>query len=320
MDSRTGFMDFNGSGKDLIELYEPRTSGPTGTTHYVSHTYGKDLGSIFIMNASLGGLGLVGTIGANCGYKLINGTDLGSLFCNKGSVGIATKSLQFTYTSNMFATGTNSAYFTKTSVSVEAWIKIPSGSIQGGDVNNAPNSSNYGTIVLKQAWFGILVDRTNNLMVFYSNSAIYPNNLTNLFVGDGNWHHVAVSLAPGTDSSAIYLDGIKKTNFTWITYGSGNVDLIIGNNVYYGGNYRAPFVGKISFVRIWDTNLSDLFIANNYKKYLNPSSYSNLIAFYPMNEGSGTVLNNLAVGASAYSLNITGGPTWTTDQPLSIAP
>ena len=275
------------------------------------------------MNANLGGLGLVGTTGTNCGHKLLNGTDLGSLFCVKGSLGIATKSLQFTYTSNMFAIGPNSAaYFTKTSVSVEAWIKIPSGSIQGGDYNNAPNLAgnlgNLGGIVIKQGWFGIFVDRTNNLKVLKVNSDSYPNDLTNLFVGDGNWHHVAVSLAPGMNASAIYIDGIKKTNFEWTTY-SNNVDLIIGNNVYNGGPYRTPFVGKISHVRIWDTNLSDSFIANNYNKYLNPSSYSNLIAYYPMNEGSGSVLNNLAVGASAYSLNITGGPTWTTDQPVIIA-
>ena len=44
--------------------------------------------------------------------------------------------------------------------------------------------------------------------------------------------------------------------------------LIIGNNVYNGGPYRTPFVGKISHVRIWDTNLSDSFIANNYNKIL----------------------------------------------------
>ena len=170
MTTRTGIMDLTGSGKDLSELYELRTSGPTGTTHYVSQIYGQDLGSIFVMNANLGGLGLVGTTGTNCGHKLLNGTDLGSLFCVKGSLGIATKSLQFTYTSNMFAIGPNSAaYFTKTSVSVEAWIKIPSGSIQGGDYNNAPNLAgnlgNLGGIVIKQGWFGIFVDRTNNLKV-----------------------------------------------------------------------------------------------------------------------------------------------------------
>ena len=53
MTTRTGIMDLTGSGKDLAELYELRTSGPTGTTHYVSQIYGQDLGSIFVMNANL---------------------------------------------------------------------------------------------------------------------------------------------------------------------------------------------------------------------------------------------------------------------------
>ena len=84
----TGFIDVNGSGLDLINLYERRTLGPTRTTTYISQIYGQDLGSIFLMNANLRGLGLVGTTGTNCGLKISNGTDIGSLFCVKGSVSV----------------------------------------------------------------------------------------------------------------------------------------------------------------------------------------------------------------------------------------
>ena len=86
MATPTGFQELNGSLVDLITLYEPRTSGPTGTTGFISKTYNQDLGSIFYFNNNLNNIGLTGTTGDNCGYKLTNGTDIGTLFSAKGSV------------------------------------------------------------------------------------------------------------------------------------------------------------------------------------------------------------------------------------------
>ena len=100
MDIRTGFMDLNGSGKDLINLYETRISGPTETTEYYSQIYDEDLGSIFYMNENVGKLGFEGAVGSYCGYKLINGTDIGSLFCVKGTLKLLDPSLVFHYKFN----------------------------------------------------------------------------------------------------------------------------------------------------------------------------------------------------------------------------
>ena len=237
-----------------------------------------------------------------------------SAITNSSTTIYPTKSLEFTYTRDMYARNNNATYYDHSSITLEAWIKIPVGTVQGGTTTNETNLSNYSAIVIKQAQCAILVDRNNNLMYFKENSPTYPNGNTTLNVGDGKWHHVSVSLISGTNASAIYIDGVKKENFTWTVYAT-NVDLIIGNNTYLG-NYRVPFVGKVTFFRFWKTNLLDSFIANNYNKYLSPELNTNLIGFYPMNEGSGTVLYNLAVGGSSQNLNITGNPKWITDNDI----
>ena len=279
----TGYNSlFSSTQTDLTNIYDTSycvTVGGVENTGYLSELVpynGKDLGTIFTLYKGLATKNLSGTQGTPCGYSTPIGVDIGTLFCLKGTITSAApaapsyyplKSLQFTYSSNMFATSANAAYYTHSSLSIEAWVKIPPGTLQGGTTTGSTNLSNYGVIVLKQAWCAILVDRTNNLKVFNQNSDVYPNGVTNLNVGDGNWHHVAVSLTPGTNTSAIYIDGVKKQNFTWTTY-TNTPDLFIGNNPYNNNSsYRTPLVGKISFVRFWKTNLSDVFIASNYNKH-----------------------------------------------------
>jgi hypothetical protein len=78
---------FYSNGVDLNTLYDSAyTTTTTTTTGYFSTALNKDVGSYFTLYSNLAGGGKTGTAGGNCGFKLSNGTDIGSLLCVKGSV------------------------------------------------------------------------------------------------------------------------------------------------------------------------------------------------------------------------------------------
>jgi len=217
-------------------------------------------------------------------------------------------SLQFSGTSQNYsqvATDGNATYYNKTTGTYEVWVKIPTGTTQ---------YKSAVRIIEKAADMGFGIDSSNNIMISQSNNLVYPNGVSNINIGDGNWHHVAMTFSHSvTNGSAIYVDGVLKTNFTWTIYATDQNFIVANSYTYNNATFNDPFTGKLSFIRIWNNVLSSTFIATNYNKYLNPASYSNMIGFYPFNEGSGTVLTNL-VGTN--NLTIINSPTWTTDSPV----
>ena len=254
----TGFIDVNGSGLDLINLYERRTLGPTRTTTYISQIYGQDLGSIFLMNANLRGLGLVGTTGTNCGLKISNGTDIGSLFCVKGSVSVdfPTTGLVFrlTFGSSTFPTTDSIGGSTLTPITNASYPSSPAmfndatrGYVLATDVgtgiitNFVPNTPSWSRCFwLKKNTTGGSGNTLSSL-----NYPVYFPTLTKIQIDLNysgpvttvldttdrglNWVHYVFTYDSTTKVCVLYVNGNAVVNATTGTIATETQSLCIGN-------------------------------------------------------------------------------------------
>lgn len=106
----------------------------------------------------------------------------------------------------------------------------------------------------------------------------------------GKWNHWAFTKNANTGDMKIYLNGTL-----WL-YNTGKINtisiinMILGKDNTFSNNYK----GKINELTIWDKELSASDIQTWYKKPISASHpfYSNLLAYYKMNEGTGTTLND----------------------------
>ena len=126
-------------------------------------------------------------------------------------------------------------------------------------------------------------------------------------VNDGNWHHVACTFN-GTNVTDVlfYVDGqLESTGGSQST--AVNTDTTDGINlrVSRGVNNRY-FDGVIDEVRLWSSALSASEIQNWMYKSIDAShpNYSNLEAYFPMNEGvGGTIQDATSFGRDADFVN-----------------
>ncbi|WP_341882713.1 LamG-like jellyroll fold domain-containing protein [Synechococcus sp. UW140] len=179
-----------------------------------------------------------------------------------------------------------------TAGTVEAWIKTSDAG--SGDRN----------IFCKGECFELKL--VNNKLTLYNfqggvQTIVQPD----LYLNDNRWHHVALAFGSGTAS--VYVDG-KQVGSNSYTYSSPNPT---ANNVTIGGwsNYSQPTNAAIDEVRIWNRKLSGDEI-KNYNTYpLDQGNLpSGLVAYFPMDEGSGsTVVDKTANPTNA---SIIGTANW----------
>ena len=133
----------------------------------------------------------------------------------------------------------------------------------------------------------------------------------------GSWTHVVASWTK-SDLMHIYVNG-SATNHT-STY---DTDLLDGNDgIRIGSKDRggAPtniYSGLVNDVAIWSAELDQTAITalyNSGKPMDVTDSYSsNLVAYWKMEEGTGTTVADSS--SNSYTLTLTNGPTWSTDVP-----
>jgi len=120
------------------------------------------------------------------------------------------------------------------------------------------------------------------------------------------WVHI--SLVKSGTSATLYLDGMQKA-----TLASGYSISGAGSNFQMGaqyGGFGEYFNGKLDEVRIWNTARTQAEIkANMFNKNL-ANNASGLIAYYKMNDGSGTTATNSCTNTSSINGTLTNGPTW----------
>ncbi len=202
----------------------------------------------------------------------------------------------------LIGTPTAIAQLAQGSYTIEAWIKT---SYVGRQCIVGNYNYNSSPDPRTQAWVLELYD-SGNLRMYVNGTA--SNSDAAYAVNDGKWHHVAGVRNSTTSSVYMYVDGKLIYSDVGGVPGTGfNVsnNTLIGSNPCTGG-YALPFQGNIDEVRIWNTARSEAQIKANMYKEL--SVQANLIAYYKMNDGSGTTLTDNSSNGNNGTL--TNGPLW----------
>ena len=104
---------------------------------------------------------------------------------------------------------------------------------------------------------------------------------------DGNFNHYTITYNSDATSLSIYENDKEIAE---VTSGSGDVQFTNSNTLVIGGN---TFKGNIHDLRLWNKSLSLAnAYANIYTKIL--GNEANLLGYWPMNEGNGTLASDLA--------------------------
>lgn len=184
--------------------------------------------------------------------------------------------------------------------------------------NDLSLKGNNGTI---EAWFktsdagtGLraIVDKPYawGLFLYDNKICAYDWGVGSIYTGtvalnDNNWHHVAFTFRSGVaGASLVYVDGVQVSgSLTFNIYGQGSA-LEIGDNTT---GVIQHFSGEIDEVRVWNTVRTVSQINDNKGKIVDPTT-TGLVAYYRLDEGTGTTLTDLTGKGNTGTL--TGSAPW----------
>ena len=153
-------------------------------------------------------------------------------------------------------------------VSVEFWM------------NNATTAS-IATIINQQNGLNIRLENGNMIATLGGITT-----MNGAIASDGLFHHYTITHDNATGSLSIYEDDKDIGGVT----GTANTQFTNNNPLVVGGN---TFIGNIHDLRLWTKTLSlSEAYANIYSKLL--GNEANLVGYWPMNEGRGTIAHDLA--------------------------
>jgi len=112
---------------------------------------------------------------------------------------------------------------------------------------------------------------------------------------EGSWSHWAFTKNAATGIMSIYHNGQLWLDGTGKTLPMNIQQMILATS----GTADRSYYGKISEFRVWNKELTGETIQNWMYKSLDNThpDYSNLVAYYPLNEGSGTTVADLSPNA-----------------------
>ncbi|PKP02301.1 MAG: hypothetical protein CVU11_12280 [Bacteroidetes bacterium HGW-Bacteroidetes-6] len=129
----------------------------------------------------------------------------------------------------------------------------------------------------------------------------YSNAISGTDMFNGTWQHIAFSNDNGT--GRVYLNGILQNTFTFS--GTNPEEQILIGCESEGTGYF--FKGDIDELRIWnDIRTENEIRQNMYRELPEPSTESNLVAYYKFDEESVTTLTDYKNGHTGTLTNMTG--------------
>ncbi len=150
--------------------------------------------------------------------------------------------------------------------------------------------------------FGV---NANGKLYFQINGSIYVNTTGPTLV-NGSCYHAAVTRSG--NNFTFYVDGTSTGTFTTTeTLSYNEADLFFGRSSYSDGYSAGQFIGLIEDIRIWSVARTQTQISTNRYVTL-VGNESGLLGYWPINEGSGTIINDIT-GNNDGTLY---GQTWTT--------
>ncbi|VXD18410.1 putative Peptidylamidoglycolate lyase [Marinoscillum sp. 108] len=171
----------------------------------------------------------------------------------------------------------------------EVWIKTTQ---TQGFILGKRNGNDLGDLASS-----IELDGTGKVQgSIYDGSAGFPDVIqSNTAVNDGEWHHVAFVFEPAV-ALRLYIDGALDK-----TFGISSTNINGASYPFRVGKYptssSAFFDGEMDEIRVWNDVRSDAEISDNLYHDLKGNE-SNLVAYYPMDENSGTKLVDRSVNTN----------------------
>ncbi len=223
--------------------------------------------------------------------------------------GGSSNALQFNgvnYPSGTYIAVPHSSQFnfgTSTDFTFEFWLKPDA------------NANTFTSIITKAQNAGTIL----GYQVFYANKKIsieFGNGSTNGFVqstsdltSSGTWHHVAIVVKRSANTADIIIDGTTEATLTNSLIGTSmdntSRPLEIGRT---RGGSDPTYNGLIDDIRIW-SNARTVSEINSNKNCEVSASSSNLVAYYKLNETSGTTASDATSnGLNGTLYNFSGTP------------
>jgi hypothetical protein len=194
---------------------------------------------------------------------------------------------------------------------VEYWMKTSATGSSGSQWYNGNGIIDAEVGGVTNDWGTALL--SNKLAFGIGNPDITITSASN--VNTGNWVHVAATWKQSTGAMQLYINGVLEASAT------GGTNLRNAPPRITMGEIQtniSRFTGSIDEVRIWNTVRTQAQIkANMFNKNLSNSA-SGLVAYYKMNEGSGTTAANSCTNTSSIDGTLTNGPTWSAS-PIQFA-
>ena len=150
--------------------------------------------------------------------------------------------------------------------------------------------------VSKSGAYGI---STNNSIVY----GTINNQSVSGSITAGEWNHVSLTYnkdAGGTDEIKLYLNGTQSATGDYATaISTNNNNLLLGDMV--------GFLGEMDEIRLWNDVRTQQEIRDNMHRIVTPASESNLVAYWKLNESSGTSAADSKGSNTGTLFNMTNG-------------
>ena len=205
------------------------------------------------------------------------------------------------------AANVNNRIVNTQSFSVETMVKlnIPNMGSSGGWVMNERGSSNSGQ-------YNYQLSYNTSLGFFRLTIRVMGNSFnveTSVVVTD-TWYHVSGVCDAENGELRMYLNGVEEDNTSWSgtrDIQNTNFKLGLAGWATFAANTR--FAGELSEVRVWDHARTAEQI-KRYSKVPLRGSETGLLAYYPINEGSGNTTEDKT--GNGNNLSLQNNPTWIT--------
>jgi len=155
--------------------------------------------------------------------------------------------------------------------------------------NYALNLSHSGEAKLDTAKFSTIKNEITISFWAFGNANQMPITTSILYGYDANWNHWAFVKNASTGDMKVFLNGQLWLSGTGKVKPITLINLILGKDQNGNSNYK----GNINQLMIWSKALPDSMIpriTRNYETQQAPY-IENLVSYYPMNEGSGNLIN-----------------------------
>ncbi len=251
------FSSGNATTSALISETSKATTGPADNTKYHKREIGKKSGS---------------STQGNSKVKQLTTRSLAPEYCLDFD-----NSDDYASINSVFGLGT-------TNVTIEAWVYLPTTSESGTIARLGTHDSGFGIGVGD----GQFDNSGNELLVLIDIKRWIDPNVT---IGTG-WHHIAFSVGSSNEVN-IYLDGVNV--YTEASNPNPAVTPVAPSYIGAGNTTNRIFsTGKIDEVRYW----SDVRTAQEIRDYMTSpliGNESNLVAYYRLDDGSGTSVTDATI-------------------------